>query len=249
MLKRALLLAILTVCGVGGHSVGDRTETAHASSAFFIDTDNFGPNQAIAVTGQITAVTGCANGNNDTFPRIVPAADVYIVPNSILTGSSPGPLLDAGNSPNTFQFLGTFLDQIIGFTAPTGAVGVDATPDVDGDGDGCTDAQEEASNELLGGSRDPANFWDYFDTPVGTWPRRDRRITIADVSGVVAQFGSVGDPTADPHSLPVPPAQCHVAFDRSPVGPESWRTGPPSGQVSIVDIGLVVRQFAHTCAF
>jgi hypothetical protein len=36
-------------------------------------------------------------------------------------------------------------------------------------------------------------------------------------------------------------------FDRTRAGTEAWRSGPPDGSVSIVDLYLAINQFGHTC--
>ena len=38
------------------------------------------------------------------------------------------------------------------------------------------------------------------------------------------------------------------AFDRTPLGPDPWDTGPGDGAVSIADITLFRSQFGHSCA-
>ena len=120
--------------------------------------------------------------------------------------------------------------------------------DPDDDNDGCMDEQELGTSATLGGQRDPHNFWDFFDTPTGTPPQRDRAVTIADVGAVVSRFGTTGDPGIHPLSTP-PATGYHTAFDRSPLdldgGP--WNLGPADGAVIIGDIGAVVAQFGHSC--
>jgi hypothetical protein len=89
----------------------------------------------------------------------------------------------------------------------------------DMDGDGCTDAQELGPDERLGGRRDPANPWDYFN------PTGDRKNRIDDIHVVVQHFGkNQGDPGYS------------TAYDRTYIGPNRCNLGPPDGHITIVDI-------------
>ena len=145
------------------------------------------------------------------------------------------------------QFVTHFLD---GSSLPVDPELTDATVicilDADTDSDGCTDLQELGASAVLGGRRDPTNFWDFFDTPDGN-NVRDRAITIGDIGRIVARFGTFGDPGIDPLSPP-PASGYHTAFDRTPLGPNLWNLGAPNGNVTIQDVGLEVAQFGHSCA-
>jgi Tol biopolymer transport system component len=113
-------------------------------------------------------------------------------------------------------------------------VGFKFAPAVDGDGDGCTNAEELGPNQGTGGRRDPKNPWDFFDTPP-----LDRTITIADIVRIVGRFGAnVGPP---------PTSNYDQAYDRSLTGPDLWDLGPPNGSVSVQDISFAVTQFGHNC--
>ncbi|MEX0617105.1 MAG: flexitail domain-containing putative surface protein [Candidatus Woykebacteria bacterium] len=106
-------------------------------------------------------------------------------------------------------------------------------PDLDIDNDGCTNEEELGPNPALGGRRDPINASDFFDTPP-----RDNTVSAADISRVVARFGThEGSPGYWPD------------FDRSapPPGGDPWDSGPPDGIVAAADIGLIVFQFGHRC--
>jgi len=119
----------------------------------------------------------------------------------------------------------------------------------DNDGDGCGDLQEASSNQVRGGRRDPASFWDFFDMPTGPAALRDRRVTIGDITAVVARFGSTGSPSIDPLSPPPRAPGYHTAYDRTPTpSGDPWVSAAPNGGVSIQDIVLAVAQFGHTCA-
>ncbi|MEX1253665.1 MAG: flexitail domain-containing putative surface protein [Dehalococcoidia bacterium] len=120
--------------------------------------------------------------------------------------------------------------------------------DPDDDADGCIATAEAGLNPLLGGLRDPNNFWDFFDTPDGS-NVRDAAITAGDLARVVARFGSSGDKAGDPLSMPPPPTAYHTAFDRTSPGqtPNGVEQGP-NGSVTAQDIAVIVSQFGHTCA-
>lgn len=119
---------------------------------------------------------------------------------------------------------------------------------VDSDLDGCTNAQELGSSEVLGGRRDPLNFWDFFDTP-NTENVRDKVVTMTDIMAVAGRFGS-GDPNIDPLSPPPPSPAYHTAFDRTPAlpGADPWDLQAADGSIVLLDILAVANQFGHTCA-
>ena len=86
---------------------------------------------------------------------------------------------------------------------------------------------------------------------------RDGTVSVSDIGGVVARFGSFSEPPpteeeALAEALTRPPAApaYHASYDRG--GPMSgqnlWNLLPPDGSIGIVDIGAVVAQFGHTCA-
>ena len=117
----------------------------------------------------------------------------------------------------------------------------------DTDGDGCRDEQENGPDEKLGGRRDPQYYWDFMDMWVNK--QKDRRVNIIDVAALVQRFGGVGDLNGDPLDPPQALTGYHVSADRSPpIGPNPWNAGPPDGDINIIEIGLVVVQFGHTCA-
>ena len=176
-----------------------------------------------------------------------------------------------GNASCSAGNVVTILDSPGGAMAPSIAVGADGLPVVsyggggltvahcntatcaevtdnkDSDHDGCSDAQEAGPNPALGGMRDPANFWDFFDTPDAS-NYRDRRVNIVDIGAIVPRFGSAGDPNGDPLDAPQALTGYHVSADRSPpVGHNLWNAGPPDGDINIIEIGLAVAQFGHSC--
>jgi hypothetical protein len=114
--------------------------------------------------------------------------------------------------------------------------------DADDDDDGCADIRELGEIPELGGERDPLNYWDYFD------PTGDRVVSGLDLFAILARFGSVGDPSIDPHSNPGPPPTYHTRFDRGPrVGPNLWDLAPPDGAISGIDFFAVASQYKHVC--
>jgi uncharacterized protein YkwD len=123
----------------------------------------------------------------------------------------------------------------------------------DTDGDGCGDGVEAGDNPGLGGGRDPANPWDFFDTPNGN-NQRDSQITGEDLFRVLARFGATDNGgtasinrNSDPLSPP-PPAGYHPAFDRGQVlGPQAWNRGPADGAIAAGDVFAIISQFGHTC--
>ena len=159
---------------------------------------------------------------------------------------APTNLEMTGPGTNTF-----FSDSGVAQVKPSlkAAVIICLEPEFDSDLDGCSNEAEldPKSGTGTGGQRDPLYFWDFFDTPTGVPPERDRAITVGDIGAVVARFGTSGDPGADPLSPP-PVSGYHTAFDRTPLGPELWNLGPPDGNITVQDVGGVVAQFGHTCA-
>jgi hypothetical protein len=118
----------------------------------------------------------------------------------------------------------------------------------DSDRDGCSDAAEIGPNPATGGARDPANFWDFFDTP-DAQNVRDGTISGRDLLRVVGRYGSRGDASIDPLAGPIPPAPgYHPAFDRGgSVGPNVWNRAPADGGINGFDIVVVLSQFGHNC--
>ena len=115
---------------------------------------------------------------------------------------------------------------------------------IDTDGDGCPDSKEQGSDPTHGGGRNPADPWDFFDTP-DTINYRDGIVSANDLYRVTGRFGSSGDPGTPLLSPPGAAPAYHPAFDRTPDGAYS---GPANGAITAADIALSVAQFGHTCA-
>lgn len=145
--------------------------------------------------------------------------------------------LDVAVGPDGTVYIAEFSGNRVAFLAP------------DSDRDGCADARETSLNQLIGGIRNPKNFWDFFDTPAAG-NVRDQIISIADIARVVARFGSSGPATSINDALSNPPAApaYHAAFDRTLKGPDPWRAGPANGSITIEDISREVSSFGHSCA-
>jgi hypothetical protein len=143
---------------------------------------------------------------------------------------------------------------------PDGDTDGDTIPNSDDpndDNDGCTDVQEATSIPSLGGLRNPHSYWDFYDTPAGMPPTRDKMVNIIDIAAVILRFGTVSDPPLTKEEAFaqafVPPEDLtsyHAAFDRdSPIpGEDLWDLQPPDGAINIIDIAATVVQFGHTCA-
>lgn len=123
--------------------------------------------------------------------------------------------------------------------------------DPNDDNDGCTDEQEIGLNPLLGGLRDPHNYWDFFD------PNLDQQVAFVDFLLVLQHFNTDDggglapiNRFSDPLLTPDPgPGNYHPLFDRGPViGLNGWNVGPPDGTVSFTDFLTLLVQFSHSCA-
>jgi hypothetical protein len=104
----------------------------------------------------------------------------------------------------------------------------------DTDGDGCADGEELGTQALLGGRREPTNPYDFFDVPA---PTKNKSVTIADISGIIARFGTA-----------LGMAAYSADFDRTPGGPDPWDLQGPNGSITVQDITMIITQFGHTCA-
>jgi hypothetical protein len=114
--------------------------------------------------------------------------------------------------------------------------------DPDDDSDQCSDVAEAGSNPVMGGMRNPYNFWDFFD------PTRDAAVSGVDFFSVLGRFGATGNAAIDPLSTPPPAPAYHTRFDRGTVaGSDPWDLGAPNGSISGTDFFAVLVQFGHAC--
>jgi len=140
-------------------------------------------------------------------------------------------------------------------------------PPMDSDGDGCTDVEELGGDPTLGGTRDPYNFWDFYDVPVptafngGTLVDRDKAITIANDLLAVLEYAGTSDGglcNSGPDRVPdTPDDRCYnqdnnsdgeddgLFYDRRPGA--MWSDAPNGSIVVIEDILLVLAQGGHSC--
>ncbi len=111
--------------------------------------------------------------------------------------------------------------------------------DLDDDDDGCTDAQENGPDEMLGGQRNPHNAWDFYDVlgPGAALPTDGVIDLPNDILGVIRHFSPTG---AMPYD---------VRFDRGPrIGANPWDMTAPDGVIDLPnDILGVIQQFNHRC--
>jgi hypothetical protein len=72
-------------------------------------------------------------------------------------------------------------------------------------------------------------------------------IVAIDIAGVASRYGATGSPAGDPLTLPPAIPAYHAGFDRTFQGPEIWRTGPPNGSITALDVVLASMQFGRNC--
>jgi hypothetical protein len=141
------------------------------------------------------------------------------------------------------------------------APGLDLTPTVDTDQDGCANAREQASRGQVGGLRDYLDFWDFYDvweeTGPSVWQRNKTINVFGDIVGVALRFGAVhstpylkNQARADALTPPTSASGYHAAFDRgAQTGANPWNAASPDGAINVFDDILgVARQFGHSCA-
>jgi hypothetical protein len=126
----------------------------------------------------------------------------------------------------------------------------------DSDSDGCRDVDEQQTvvgTQLAGGRRDPLTYWDFYDTPIGTFPDlvKDGAVTGTDFFAVLARFNSTGDPSADPLAAPPAAPAYHPTYDHTgasiPPSDDAWDVGPPDGAIAGTDFFAVLTNFGHVC--
>jgi N-acetylneuraminic acid mutarotase len=135
--------------------------------------------------------------------------------------------------------------------------------DIDDDDDGCSDFEEQAGNQSLGGLRDPLDRWDFFDVPAPAGPAlgadgkpiltpasaRNTVVTLQDVGVILAYVGRVTTNsayTADNNGDGYSDGEQMDRTLSSYIG-QPWRSGPPNGGVSLQDVGIALTQVGNTC--
>ena len=112
------------------------------------------------------------------------------------------------------------------------------TAQIDTDGDGCSDAQEQGLDAVRGGLRDFTNPWDFYDVTGAGSANPDGLVDLPnDVLGVIMHYSPNGGGNYD------------ARFDRGPsAGPHPWNMTAPDGVIDLPnDILGVINQLGHTC--
>lgn len=223
--------------------------------------------------------------HNDQPLHLVPTSGGVEVPISawppvgVTFYTEPNPPAGAGAGPQTFPIgephctnglqLLPSLPAKVCIDSLSIVIQADATPTPpppklpepgDTDQDGCSDVTENGPSAELGGERNYADYWDFYDVWTSridnpqAW-QRNKVITIFDILAVAARFGT--GPLLSPEAAlaaallpPIDATSYHPAYDRGPqTGANSWDRAPPDGVIGITDDILVVAgQFGHTCA-
>jgi hypothetical protein len=137
---------------------------------------------------------------------------------------------------------------------------------IDSDNDNCSDKEELGDLSSSGGLRDPYNSGDFMSVHTGPVANlvKDQVVSVADISAIVARFGSndAGGATkinrnSDPKSRP-PKTGYHPSYDRGGPIPNGGKpstarqtpatTGSGAGSVTVADISATVAQFGASCA-
>ncbi len=216
------------------------TPTATATNTATATATSTPTNTATATLTPTSTATATAMATATPTPTNTPTATATstatLTPTSTATATSTATLTPTSTATATAA------------ATPDGTPTPTIDPSVDTDGDGCTDAQELGSDPGLGGLRDPANFWDFFDTPDAA-NVRDKAINLVDIFRVANRFGATGDSGIDPLSAPLAAPAYHPAFDRGDqIGDNLWNLGPADGAVALTDVFAIATQFGHTCA-
>jgi hypothetical protein len=138
---------------------------------------------------------------------------------------------------------------------------------IDSDGDNCTDKEELGQSGATGGLRDPYNWGDFMSVHTGPVAnlQKDQVVSVADISAVVARFGTndSGGTTkinrnTDPKFRPSGTTY-HPSYDRGGPIPNGAvagsvprqmpaNAGSGAGSITVADISATVAQFGHSCA-
>ena len=132
----------------------------------------------------------------------------------------------------------------------------------DSDGDGCPDAKELGANSLQGGSRDPDNQWDFFDTPEPVLTSSDgsgvrsHAVTLSDAIGVLFYVGTVASSPSQQNGNGVIYGSDQngngVADGREydhtlPDQTKPWRSGPPRSHPRTPEDPVPLNQVGANC--
>ncbi len=143
------------------------------------------------------------------------------------------------------------------------SVGVLCDPSFDTDGDGCPDVREVGADWRTGGERSPTDPWDFFDVPTPpllpsmATGLRTKAVTLGDAIAVLSYVGTTSsNPTLANGSGAVYGSDLNhngiqdgAEYDRTPssVSGQPWRSGPPSGAVTIADAIVDLQQVGANC--
>lgn len=124
--------------------------------------------------------------------------------------------------------------QVSGFEDEAGPLSLSVSaPDTDGDG--CADAEELSAPVVLGGDRNPADSWDFFDITA------DKSVDLADTLLILDHFGHGPNDDAVDDTL-----------DRyAPDPAKPYRTAPAIAAnegIDLADALLNLQSFGHSCA-
>ncbi len=101
----------------------------------------------------------------------------------------------------------------------------------DTDGDGCSDAEELGVIPALGGNRNPANYWDFFNVT------GDKTIDLSDALDILGYFGDPGTSAAANKR------------DRDNTGTaQPWQTIEANDGVDLTDVLVNLQSFGHDCS-
>jgi hypothetical protein len=139
---------------------------------------------------------------------------------------------------------------------PEGANSGPDSSDINDDNDlRCTDGEETGGSLALGGMRNPLNPWDFADVPAPALPlagaARNGAVSLSDVGAALSWVGRVnnGPPDGSGHDYDndtnTNGVEDGAEYDRTPNGEIS---GPPSGAISLQDVGVVLAQVGDNCA-
>lgn len=146
----------------------------------------------------------------------------------------------------------------------------------DSDGDGCIDSKELGGDWKLGGQRDPNNRWDFFDVPVPAItaasaalpvgdpgrPKFNKAISSSDTLAIVYYIGTKKGGVANANGVSYdthygyqlglttdPNFTDGMFYDRTPTTDftQPWRSGAPSGAVSVQDALVANVQVGTNC--
>jgi hypothetical protein len=101
----------------------------------------------------------------------------------------------------------------------------------DTDADGCADSEELGPLAVLGGMRDPLEYWDFYDVT------GDMFIDLTDALAILVLFGSPA-----PDGGPLDP------LDRDIGGPGAWNTIESDTGIDLTDALANLQSFGHSCA-